>query len=50
MLEQKIPMASNGNTSLPRFVSASSMHVPIPEVTDEELLEFMLEFERQNVS
>ncbi|CAF4578594.1 unnamed protein product [Rotaria sp. Silwood1] len=48
MLEQRVPMASDGNTTPPKFVSAATMRVPIPEITDEELLAFTLEFERKH--
>ncbi|CAF1364671.1 unnamed protein product [Rotaria sordida] len=48
MLEQKVPMASDRNTTPPKFVSAATMRVPIPEITDEELLAFTLEFERKH--
>lgn len=48
MLEQKVLMPSATNANPPKFVSAATMAVPIPEITDEELLEFTLEFEREH--
>ncbi|CAF4552946.1 unnamed protein product [Rotaria socialis] len=48
MLEQKVSMPSAANTAAVKFVSASTMVVPLPEITDEELLEFTLEFERKH--
>ena len=48
MLEQKAPMPSAASIASPKFVSAATMAAPISEITDEELLEFTLEFERQH--
>jgi len=41
-------MASAASTNPPKFVSAATMAAPVSEITDEELLEFTLEFERQH--
>ena len=41
-------MPSAVNTAPPEFVSASTMVEQIAEITDEELLEFTLEFERKH--
>jgi len=48
MLERKVSMPSAANTATPKFVRAATMVVPTPEITDEELLEFTLEFEREH--
>jgi hypothetical protein len=48
ILQQKVSMPSAANTAPPKFVSAGTMVVPIPEISDEELLEFTLEFERKH--
>jgi hypothetical protein len=48
MVEQKGSMPSTANTAPPKFVSAATMVIPIPEFTDEEMLEFTLEFERKH--
>jgi hypothetical protein len=47
-LEQKAEMPVLINTNPPKFVSAATMVVPIQELTDEEILEFTLEFERKH--
>jgi len=47
MLEQTSP-ASATNITPPKFVSAATLATPLVEITDEELLEFTLEFERQH--
>ncbi|CAF1131102.1 unnamed protein product [Adineta ricciae] len=47
VLERKTPMNSAENNAPAKFVTASAlMNVPIPEISDEELLAFTLEFER----
>ncbi|CAF3849002.1 unnamed protein product [Rotaria sordida] len=48
MLEQKTSMSSAASATAPKFVSAATMAAPITEITDEELLEFTLEFERKH--
>jgi hypothetical protein len=48
MLEQKVSMPCSANSAPVKFVSAATMVQPIPEITDEELLEFTLEFERKH--
>jgi len=47
-LEQQVSMPSAANTAQPKFVSAAKMVISMPEITDEELLEFTLEFERKH--
>jgi hypothetical protein len=42
------PMPSEASAALPKFVSASNMVEPMPEISDEELLKFVLEFEREH--
>ncbi|CAF4372407.1 unnamed protein product [Rotaria sordida] len=48
MLEQKTSMSSAASATAPKFVSAATMAAPVTEITDEELLEFTLEFERKH--
>ncbi|CAF1336917.1 unnamed protein product [Rotaria sordida] len=48
MLGQKTSMSSAASATAPKFVSAATMAAPITEITDEELLEFTLEFERKH--
>ncbi len=47
-LEQQVSIFPAGNTVQPKFASAKNMVVPIPEMTDQELLKYALEFELQN--
>jgi hypothetical protein len=44
--EQTSPMLSNATNVRANFVSAATLARPIPEISDEELLAFVLEFER----
>jgi hypothetical protein len=44
MVAQNVSMPSAANSAPAKFVSASKMVAPIPEITDEEILEFTLEF------
>ena len=46
--EQASPIAVNTANVQANFVSAASLVIPIPEISDEELLAFVLEFERKN--
>lgn len=48
VLERKNSMPPIPNPGPPKFVSAGTMAVRIPEITDEELLEYTLEFERKH--
>lgn len=48
-LERKSSTNSAANNASTKFVSARTlMNAPIPEVSDEELLAFTLEFERKH--
>jgi hypothetical protein len=42
------PSTAPPSTAPPKFINASSMIEPIQEISDEELLEYALEFERQH--
>ena len=46
--EQASPMDVDTTSVQANFVSAASLVVRMPEISDEELLEFVLEFERKN--
>ncbi|CAF3422167.1 unnamed protein product [Rotaria sp. Silwood1] len=48
ILEQKTSMPSAASATVPKFVSAATMAAPVPEISDEELLKFTLEFERKH--
>jgi hypothetical protein len=48
VVEQKVSMPSTANTAPPKFQSAATVVIPIPELTDEEMLEYTLEFERKH--
>lgn len=48
MFEGKASMTADASAASPKFVSASTMIQPIQEISDEELLEFVLEFEREH--
>jgi hypothetical protein len=48
MLEQNVSMPSAANIAQAEFVSAAKIVIPMPEISDEELLEFTLEFERKH--
>lgn len=47
-LEHKTTTALATNTGPPKFVSAAMLVTSVEEITDEELLEFTLEFERKH--
>ena len=44
MVAQNVSMPSAANSPPPKFVSASTMAAPIPQITDEVMFEFTLEF------
>ena len=48
LFEQKDLVASGATNIQPNFVSAATLVIPIPEISDEELLAFVLEFERKH--
>ena len=48
LLEQETLIASAANAPPSKFVSAATMATTVPEITDEELLKFVLEFERKH--
>lgn len=48
VLESKVSTPAEAAAAPPKFVSASSMIQPIQEISDEELLEFVLKFEREH--
>ncbi len=48
ILQRKTPTPSEASAAPPKFVSASAMVEPVPEISDEELLKFVLEFEREH--
>lgn len=48
VLEEKNPVTSAAPIEPTKFVNASSMIEPIEEISDEELLAYALEFERQH--
>ena len=48
ILEKEVSMPSAANIASAQFVSAATMMAPVPDITDEELLEFTREFERKH--
>ena len=48
MLEARVPIPSAANATQPKFLSAATMIEPVPEISDKELLQFTLEFERKH--
>lgn len=46
ILEEKAAIPPEASAAPPKFISASLMIEPSQEISDEELLEFTLEFER----
>ena len=48
ILEKEVSMPSAATIAPPQFVSAAMLVVPVPDISDEELLEFTLEFERKH--
>lgn len=48
VLEGKVSMSAEASAAPPKFVSASAMIQPTQEISDEELLEFALKFEREH--
>jgi hypothetical protein len=48
MTEEKNSTPSNINSTPVQFVRASTMINSIPEISDEELLQYTLEFERKH--
>ena len=45
-LQRKVWASATTSARQPKFVSASSIMDPIPEMTDEEILKYTIEFER----
>ncbi|CAF1333327.1 unnamed protein product [Adineta steineri] len=48
VLEQKSSMPSGASATAPKFISAAAMVASRLEITDEELLQFAIEFEREH--
>lgn len=46
--EEKASMPAATNSAEPKFINVIKLPVPIAELTDEELLEYALEFERKH--
>ncbi len=45
--EQKTPVPAVEREAQPKFISAAELAMPLPEISDEELLEMALELERR---
>lgn len=48
ILQQNVATPSKVSAAPPKFVSASTMAEAMQEISDEELLKFVLEFEREH--